>query len=170
MPRVVGIVALFVLLTACDTTNVKTVASPSPIIAQGNWDQALAFKGDVNGSMTGIVPDNPPQNSECTGSRTHNGETWSDTFYGTLDSSGAVWGVVFLVDNFRGPGTYLNQDVTVEMHTPDTTRVWSSADGGKVTFLVARNQQSGTVDASLTNAQTGKAGAEHITGSWNCRG
>lgn len=170
MPRLVGIVALLVALTACNQTTVQSVASPSPVIAQGNWSESLAFKGEVNGAMTAIIPDNPPQNSECTGSRTHNGETWSDTFYGTVDASGAVWGVVFLVSNFRGPGTYLNQDATVEMHSTDTSRVWSSADGGKVTFLVARNQQSGTVDATLTNADTGKVAAEHITGSWNCRG
>lgn len=170
MPRVVGIVALVVLLAACAQTTVKTVTSPSPVIAQGNWSEGLSFKGDVNGVMSGIVPDNPPQRSECTGARTHNGETWADTFYGTVNSSGAVWGVVFLVLNFRGPGTYVNQDVTIEMHSPDTTQVWSSADGGKVTFLLARNQQSGTIDATLTNASTGKIGSEHITGSWNCRG
>jgi hypothetical protein len=169
MLRVVGIVALFVL-AACDSTSVKTVASPSPVIAAGNWSESLTFAGDVPGQMTGIVPDTDVQRSECTGSRTHNGETWSDTFYGTVDASGQAWGVVFLVDNFRGPGTYLNKSVTVEMHSPDTTRVWSSLDADRVTFVVARNQQSGTVDATLTNATTGKVAAEHITGRWNCRG
>jgi len=169
MLRVVGIVALIVL-AACNQTSVNTVASPSPVIAAGNWTEGLAFSGDVKGQMTGIVPDSQIQHSECTGARTHNGETWSDTFYGTVDAGGAVWGVVFLVDNFRGQGTYLNQSVTVEMHSPDTSQVWSSGPSDKVTFLVARNQQSGTIDASLTNATTGKAGAEHITGSWSCRG
>jgi hypothetical protein len=169
MLRVVGIVALFVL-AACGQTSVKTVASPSPVIAQGNWSEALAFAGDVSGQMTGIVPDTDTQRSECTGSRTHNGETWSDSFYGTVDASGQVWGVVLLVDNFRGPGTYLGKSVTVEMHSQDTSRVWSSSDGDKITFVVARNQQSGTLDATLTNATTGKTAAEHISGRWNCRG
>lgn len=170
MPRFVGIVALVVVLAACGQTTAQTVVSPSPVIAVGNWSEGLTFKGDVTGAMNGIVPDNPPQRSECTGARTHNGDTWADTFYGTVDASGAVWGVVFLIDNFRGPGTYLNQDATIEMHSPDTARVWSSADGGKVTFRLDRNQQSGTIDATLTNASTGKIGSEHITGSWNCRG
>jgi hypothetical protein len=40
----------------------------------------------------------------------------------------------------------------------------------KVTFTVERSQQSGTVDAQLTSAATGKNGGEHITGRWNCRG
>src|SRR5579872_2482806 len=145
MLRVVGIVALFVL-AACGSSSVKTVASPSPVIAQGNWSEGLAFAGDVSGQMTAIVPDSGTQTSECTGSRTHNGETWSDTFYGTVAADGQVWGVVFLVDNFRGPGTYVGKSVTVEMHTPDTLKVWSSRDGDKITFVVARSQQSGTID------------------------
>lgn len=169
MLRLVGIVALIVL-AACGQNNVDSTASPSPVIAEGNWTQQLVFAGEVKGAMTAIVPDNGTQSSECTGARTHNGETWSDTFYGTVDSSGTVWGVVILINNFRGPGTYLNQDVTVEMHSVDTSQVWSSADGGKVNFVLARNQQTGTIDASLTNSSTGKAAAEHITGSWNCRG
>jgi hypothetical protein len=39
-----------------------------------------------------------------------------------------------------------------------------------VTFTIERSQQTGTIDALLTNATTGKRGAEHVTGTWNCRG
>lgn len=167
MLRVVGIVALL-LLAACDSTNVKAPASPSPVLAQGNWNEGLTFSGDVKGMMSGIVPDTSVQQSTCTGARTHNGETWSDTFYGSIDSSGTVWGVVFLVTNFRGPGTYLDKSVTVELNSADASQVWNSQDGGKVTFVVARNQQTGSIDATLTNATSGKV-SEHITGQWNCR-
>jgi len=169
MLRVVGIVALFVL-AACAQTSVKTVPSPSPVIAQGNWSQALTFTGDIPGHMTGIVPDTATQLSACTGSRTHTGETWSDTFFGTLDASGQQWQVIFLIANFRGPGTYANADVNVQLQTLDNTKAWLNLAADKVTFIVDRSQQSGTVDALLTNATSGKSGAEHITGSWNCRG
>lgn len=169
MLRVVGIVALLVL-AACNQTSVKTVPSPSPVIAQGNWSQALAFQGDVPGQMTGIVPDTATQRSQCTGSRTHNGETWSDGFFGTLDSSGQQWQVIFLIGNFRGPGTYANADVNVQLQTLDNKKAWLNLDGDKVTFIVDRSQQSGSVDALLTNATSGKSGAEHITGRWNCKG
>ena len=43
-------------------------------------------------------------------------------------------------------------------------------DADKVTFTIDRSLQSGTMDAFLTSAKSGKRGAEHITGSWNCRG
>jgi hypothetical protein len=48
--------------------------------------------------------------------------------------------------------------------------VWQSRAGDKVTFTMDRNQQSGTVDATMTSAASGKVAAQHITGHWNCRG
>jgi hypothetical protein len=169
MLRVVGIVALFVL-AACAQTGVRTVASPSPVIPEGTWTQSLAFSGEVTGQMTAIIPDTADQKSQCTGARTRNGEPWSDFFYGALDTSGKAWGVVFLIENFRGPGTYANADVKVQVHNTDNSQVWQNLGGDKVTFTVERSQQSGTVDAQLTSASTGKSGSERVTGRWNCRG
>ncbi|HYM65947.1 MAG TPA: hypothetical protein VEW68_01525, partial [Patescibacteria group bacterium] len=68
MLRVAGIAALFVF-TACSSTSVDT-SPPSPVIAQGNWTQNLTFAGEVQGQMSGIVPDTTDYQTECTGSRT----------------------------------------------------------------------------------------------------
>jgi hypothetical protein len=170
MLRVAGIVALIVLLTACGSTPVTTVASPSPVIAQGNWTEGLTFTGDVPGQMTGIVADNGDQLSACTGEKSRTGDIWADTFYGTLDSSGSIWGVVFTIHNFSGPGTYSNSAISVEMHSLNATQVWLTQDADKITFTIDRTQQSGTIDSTLTNATSGKTAAEHVTGRWNCRG
>jgi hypothetical protein len=170
MLRVVGIVALLVLATACGQTTATTVPSPSPVIAQGNWAQSLTFAGDVPGQMSAIIPDTGEVKSECTGQKTHVGEEWADTFYGTIDASGDVWGVVLDIANFSGAGTYLDGAIAVEMHSADRTKVWLSRAGDKITFTIDRNQQSGTIDATMTNASSGKVAAEHITGRWNCRG
>jgi hypothetical protein len=173
MLRAAGIVALIVplmVLTSCGTPSVTAVASPSPVIADGNWSQNLTFTGGVTGEMSAIVPDIAGQVSECTGSRTHNGDRWADSFYGTVGSGGTEWGLVFVIDNFRGPGTYQNSAVAVQVHSPDNSQVWQNQSTDKVTFTVARNQQAGTVTASLTDATSGKAGALTLTGSWNCRG
>jgi hypothetical protein len=170
MLRVVGIVALIVLALACGPAAVKTVPSPSPVIPQGTWMQSLTFTGEVPGQMTGIIPGTGDLASSCTGSKTHVGERWADTTYGTVDAGGQVWGVVFLIENFSGPGTYTDKAVIVEMHSADNSKVWSRGAGDKITFTIERNQQTGTIDAGLTSAATGKAGAEHITGRWNCRG
>ena len=167
MLRAAGIVALIVL-AACNETAAKPPSSPTPVVAQGNWTQNLAFSGELSGHMSAIVPDVGTQQSACTGGRTHNGETWADFFYGTVDSSGQVWGVVFQIVNFRGPGTYQNSSVTIEVHSADATKVWQSRGGDKVTFSLDRSQQSGSVNATLTNATTGKDGLT-LSGDWNCR-
>lgn len=167
MLRAAGIVAL-VVLTACNQAAAKASPSPPSVVAQGNWTQNLTFKGEVAGFMSAIVADAGDRTSACTGARTHNGETWADYFYGTVDTSGTVWGVTFVIDNFRGPGTYLNSSVVVLVHSPDNSMVWQSRGADKVTFTLERSQQSGTVDAMMTNALTGKDGL-HLTGSWNCR-
>ncbi len=167
MLRAAGIVALIVL-AACNGTSAKPASSPTPIVAQGTWTESLDFSGDISGHMSAIVPDIGDQKSQCTGARTHNGETWADLFYGTVDSAGEVWGVVFIIDNFRGPGTYQSSSVTIEVHSTDTNKVWQSRGADKVIFVLDRSQQSGTIDAMLTNAETAKAGL-HLTGRWSCR-
>jgi hypothetical protein len=168
MLRAAGIVALIVF-TACGQNNSPTVASPSPVIPQGNWTENLIFKGEIAGQMTGIVPDSGDQVNACTGSKTRNGEQWADTFFGTIDASGRVWEVGFLVNNFRGPGVYHSADVSLVVRSADKTRVWLNLSRDKVTFTLDQSQQSGTVDAALTDATSGKPGLQ-ITGRWNCRG
>jgi hypothetical protein len=167
MLRAAGIVALIVL-AACNETSAKPPASPTPVVAQGSWTQNLDFSGEIAGHMSAIVPDIGDQKSQCTGGRTHNGETWADLFYATVDSGGQVWGVAFLINNFRGPGTYQNSAVTIEVHSPDVSKVWQSRGSDAVTFTLDRSQQSGTIDAALTNANTGKDGLK-VTGHWNCK-
>ena len=176
MLRVVGIVALFVL-AACDPTNVKVGPSPSPVIAQGTWTQNLTLAGDLPGQIINIVPDQGTQQTFCSGAKVRNGETWSESFYATVDSSGTEWQLNMIIENFRGPGTYTNKDVKISLQAPDSPRAWlnqdadaTHADADKVTFTIDRSLQSGTMDAFLTNATTGKRSAEHITGTWNCRG
>jgi hypothetical protein len=68
--------------------------------------------------------------------------------------------------------------VKISLQSPDNSQAWLNQDADpaanlvadKVTLTMVRSQQSGTVDAFLTNATSGKRGAERITGSWNCRG
>jgi hypothetical protein len=168
MLRAAGIVALIVL-TACGQNNPVSVASPFPAIAAGNWSQNLTFGGGVVGQMTGIVADTGDQVSACTGSKTRNGEQWADTFYATVGVNPQVWEIGFVVNNFRGPGLYRTTDSTIVVRSLDKKRVWLNISRDKVTFTLSANQQSGTIDASLTDATTGKPGLK-ITGQWNCQG
>ena len=170
MLRGAGIVALVVLAAACGQSSVASKVTPSVPAVQATWNQDLSLTGEVSGHMSGIVADVGTQNSACTGLKPRPGQTWSDKFYGTIDTSGTVWGIDFVIQNFGGPGTYSSAAVAVQVHNADNSKVWqntSSAD--KVVFTLDRSGQSGTIDALLTNADSGKAGAVHLTGGWNCK-
>jgi hypothetical protein len=177
MLRLVGIVALFVL-AACDPTTTKVGPSPSPVIAEGNWIENLTLSGDLPGHITTILPDQAGQQNFCSGGKARSGETWSDSFFANIDASGNQWQLSIVVENFRGPGTYTDKDVKIALQSPDNTQTWLNQESDptqnlgadKVTFTMTRSQQSGSIDALLTNAASGKRGAEHITGTWNCRG
>ena len=177
MLRVVGIVALFVL-AACDQTSVKVGPSPTPGIAQGTWSQSLTLAGDLPGRITGVVPDQGTQQTFCSGAKARNGETWSDSFYANVDTSGSEWQLNIIIENFRGPGTYTNKEVKISLQSADNSKAWLNQDADpitnaaadKVTFTMEGSQQSGSIDAFLTNAASGAHAAEHITGTWNCRG
>src|ERR671924_2348274 len=117
MLRLAGIVALFVL-AACGQTSVTVGSSPSPVIAQGTWTQNLTLTGDLPGRITAVVPDQGTQQTFCSGAKARNGETWSDTFYATVDSTGNEWQLSMVIENFRGPGTYTNKDVKIAIQSP----------------------------------------------------
>ena len=177
MLRLAGIVALFVL-AACGQTSANVAPTPSPVIARGNWNEDLTLSGDLSGHITSIVPDQAGQETFCSGAKARSGETWSDSFYATVDASGNQWQLSIVIDNFRGPGTYTDRDVKIALQSLDNTQTWLNQDADatqnlpadKVTFTIGRDQQTGTLDASLTNATSGKRAAEHITGTWNCQG
>lgn len=145
------------------------MVSPSVPAVAATWDQDLSLTGEVSGHMTGIVPDSGSQQSACTGARPRPSQTWADEFYGLIDSSGDVWGIDFVILNYGGPGVYRDQNVAVEVHDATNLKVWENQIGDAVTFVLDHSQQSGTVDALLTNADSGKAGGLHLTGRWNCK-
>jgi nitrous oxide reductase accessory protein NosL len=169
MLRLVGIVALFVL-AACGQTSGNAGPTPSPVIAQGSWTQNLTLTGELPGRITTIVADQGTQQTFCSGAKARSGDTWASTFYTTIDASGSEWQLSINVVNFRGPGTYATRDVQISLQAPDNSRAWLNQSADKVTFTMDRSQQSGTIDASLTSAYSGKKGAERIVGTWNCRG
>ncbi len=137
--------------------------------AQASWTQDLSFTGEVTGHMTTIVPNTSTQQSACTGAKPRPGQTWADEFYGSIDNSGDIWGVDFVIQNYGGPGVYKDKAIQIEIHDVALSKVWLTQPADMVTFTLDRTQQSGTVDAMLTNADTGKAGALHLTGTWNCK-
>jgi hypothetical protein len=169
MLRGAGVVVALVVLAACGESSPQVRVSPSAPLVAATWTQDLAFTGDVSGHMTTIVPDSGTQQSACTGAKPRIGQVWADEFFGTIDASGEIWGVDFVITNYGGPGVYKNQAIQVQVHNSDNSKVWLSLATDDVTFTLDRTQQSGTIDAALTNAASGKAGALKLAGRWNCK-
>src|SRR5438034_1009136 len=145
----------------------KTVDGPagSHVLVRGGVPHTF-----WNAPMTAIVADVGTQTSACTGAKPRPGETWSNKFYGTIDASAAVWGIDFVIQNYGGPGTYDTRAIAVQLHSTDQAQVWQNTSASdKVVFTLDRSGQTGTIDALLTNADSGKASAEHLTGAWNCK-
>jgi len=139
--------------------------SPSPTTA-ANWTQSLDFSGDMSGTMTSVVPVSPQIRSECTGRNSRPAGVWASTIFGFVGSD--VYGVLFAVGQYRGPGSYSAPDVTVQVHSSDNSAVWQSVGDRSATFTVAPDEESGTVDAKLTNLGSNQATLQ-LTGNWNCR-
>jgi len=70
---------------------------------------------------------------------------------------------------FSAAGTYRTTDATIAVRSLDKKKEWLNISRDKITFTLSANQQSGTLDASLTDAGTGKPGLK-VTGQWNCQG
>jgi hypothetical protein len=179
MPRP-GIVLLGIVgawaLTGCTALNEANAPQPTPtpsLTAATSaqtlppWTENLVFTGELAGQMTTIVASGPGQQSECTGTGSAAAGKWVSTLFGGVGPG--VYGIVVSASPYRGPGTYGQPVVTVQVHSLDNQKVWRSQPADPVTFVVAADENSGTLDAVLTN-QVDTTGKLHVTGTWSCGG
>ena len=138
---------------------------PSASVAPG-WVQNLTFSGDLSGSMSRLAPPAANQHSECSGKNSKAGGTWASTLFGPVGAD--VLGVVVLAGAYRGPGSYDQSTASVQVHTLDRSRVWGSLGSDLVTFTVGPDEESGSIEATLTNLTTGKSKLR-VTGRWSCK-
>jgi len=152
------------------TPSPSAPASPPPAVtpsaAAHNWEEDLTFTGDLSGRMATVVASAPNQVSECTGANSKAAGAWSSAIYGDL--GGTVYGVVVVAGQYRGPGTYKDAGVSVQVTAVDHSRVWQSVAADPVTFTVNADETSGTLDATLDNLTTGKTSLR-VSGTWTCR-
>jgi hypothetical protein len=116
--------------------------------------------------MTVVPPNVGGQQSECTGKNSRTGGTWASTIYVLLGSQ--KYGVTFLALHYRGPATYAEDVTSVQVFNPDHSKAWQNLDSDPVKFTVNADEESGTVQATLTNLSNAKSKLT-LTGTWNCR-
>ena len=178
MPGVAGrraAIALAILVAACGTeaAPISSTSSPSPAPRPATspssglgWVEDLKLSGDLNGTMTVVPPNLGGQQSECTGKNSRTGGTWASTIYVLL--GGQKYGVNFLSLHYRGPATYAEDVASVQVFNPDHSKAWQNLDSDPVKFMVNADEESGTVDATLTNLSNAKSKLT-LKGSWSCR-
>jgi hypothetical protein len=173
--RLAGILLVALLAGACqgieapklDAPPPPPTSTPSPSSTPDpNWAQSLDFSGEFSGTMTTVVPASPPARSECTGRNSRPAGVWASSLFGFVGAG--VYGVLFAVSQYRGPGSYRAPDVTIQVHNADNSAVWQSTGDGSATLVVAADEESGTVEANLTNLNSNQATLK-LNGSWSCR-
>jgi hypothetical protein len=130
------------------------------------WPQALTFAGDVSGTMDAVAPIDANAPSECTGRNSRQAGAWASALYGPV--GGDVYGMLVTVRPYRGPGVYRAPDVSVQVLRPDGSAVWRSGTGDAATFTVAPGEETGSVEASVTNL-TNTSTKIQVSGRWTCR-
>lgn len=137
----------------------------TPVPAHGSWAQALVFTGDVVGAMHEVVPGGDTLRSECSGRNSRATGEWASTLFGPIGQG--VYGLVVTVRSYRGPGAYQAPDVIVQVADAAGQAVWQTSGDDPATFTVGIGEESGSIDASLTNLLTNAAGVQ-VSGRWSC--
>ena len=172
--RLAGI--LFMLAgISCSAVQPPTVETPpppptsTPLAAPTTvsaWAQDLTFTGDLSGTMNMVSPGEGPTRSECTGHNSRAAGAWASSLFGFVGPD--VYGVLVTVSQYRGPGTYVIPQVSVQVHRPDNSAVWQSSADDSATFTVGSDEESGTLTARLTNLSSNRTKVE-VRGRWSCR-
>ncbi len=162
---------------ACQTEPGASPPTPRPSPAASEathasappaWIQDLRFSGAFQGTMAGIVTNQAGQRSECTGKNSRANGAWGSTIYGQIGAD--TFALVVKVAAYRGPGSYSEtQGVSVQVRSLDDTKIYTSQPGDPMTFVVASDEESGTLRGSLSNVQSLKDTKLVVDGRWSCK-
>ena len=165
-------------LCGCSTIQDATAPTPStsaqlPVTAAitpngfgGSWNEDLTLSGELTGRIGEVVAAQPGETSECTGKNSKTAGQWALHVFSQVGST--VYGLVVTADPYRGPGQYTEATTVAQVHSLDNSKVWQSGAGDTVAFTVNNDEESGTLDATLTNVGSG-TGKLKGSGRWSCK-
>ena len=164
--------------TGCSAIQEATAPTPSasaalPVTAAvkpngfgGNWTEDLSLSGELSGRIGEVIASQPGQENECTGKNSSSAGHWALHVFGQVGPQ--VFGVVVTADPYRGPGQYTDSTTVVQVHNLDNSSVGQSGTGDAVAFAVNNDQESGMLQATLTNVANG-TGKLKVSGRWACK-
>src|SRR4030081_3547135 len=169
--RLAGIVVPAFLLAGCSgigTPRVETpppapTATPSPTPSQvARWEQQLDFSGELSGTMNAVVPVNPTTRSECTGPNSKTAGAGASSLFGFVGTE--VYGVLFTVSQYRGPGSYSAPQFSVQVHRLDNAGVWQTPGGGPAPRSLRRGARPPGTHPQPTGPATGRRSSSATPG------
>jgi len=171
---------VLVALAFCGCSTIQEATAPSPSTSAqlpvtavitpngfgGNWNEDLALSGELTGRIGEVVASQPGQASECTGKNSKTAGQWALHVFSQVGST--VYGLVVTADPYRGPGNYTETTTAVQVHNLDNSKVWQSGTEDKVAFAVNNDEESGSLEATMTNVGSG-TGKLKVSGRWSCK-
>lgn len=115
--------------------------------------------------MSQIVTGDRAPESQCTGRNSRFGGTWVSSMYGPVGKQ--VYELLVTVPEYQGPNTYRPPEVAVQVVRLDGSAIWRTSGGDPATFTVNPDEESGSIDASLTDVNDSTTGLR-VTGRWSC--
>jgi hypothetical protein len=180
MPRSRTLLLGIGLLLACACGSAPaSVHSPSPsptrtpapvasaALGSGSvpWNLSLDFTGDLTAHVTETALPDEAISDECTGTGSARRNSWASTM--ALVIGKQRYALVVLTKAYIGSGVFTT-NVSVEVHSADKAMVWQNGPADPVSFTVGSDEQSGFIDATLTNAATGSSKLR-VSGAWSCQ-
>ncbi|MDQ6772593.1 MAG: hypothetical protein M3024_06350 [Candidatus Dormibacteraeota bacterium] len=171
-PAATPVLLAVVTLSACGALEPvpQVAATPTPTqIADPNsapsWLENLTFGGDLRGTLNQVTAGENGMRTACTGPRGRAMQAYVLTVFGPVGKS--VYGVQLTVNQYRGPGQYSAPLAGAQVFRPDNSAGWRAVDGDSVTVSVGPDEQSGQVQASLTNLGNNNSKLK-LKGNWAC--
>lgn len=173
MPRFAPLLLGMLILLTCACAGLEAeppvaatpLSTPSAVAAQ-SWLQDLSFSGDVKGKLNQISPGQGNLRSVCTGGRGTGADSWILTLFGPIGRR--VYGFQVGIQPYRGPAAYNGAKAQVQLFRPDNSLAWSSGGDDEVSFSLDPSQESGQINASLTNLSNNQTMVK-VSGRWSCR-
>jgi hypothetical protein len=154
---------------ALPATSPSPLPTSTPVVASGlanaPWPLDLALTGDLTANLAGTVPGDPSVANECTGKNSARAGNWASTM--ALNVGGERFALVILAGSYKGAATF-SKGVSIEVHSGDLARVWQNRSGDAVSFTVAPDEESGRLQAMLSNASA-PAQKLKLSGRWSCQ-
>jgi len=140
------------------------VATDEPGGANAPWALNLDLSGSLSGHVGGTAPSDDAIHNDCTGTDSARLGSWGSTMAFTVGQQ--RYALFLLVKDYKGSAVF-SDGVNVEVASEDQSQIWQNESGDPVTFTVGADQQSGLLEAELSNvADTTKK--LDVAGHWSC--